>query len=505
MFWKGLAVALATVVISQGAVAQQTAAIPIPKPVTDAIDQHFRDFQTRAHIPGMVWGVVEHGHIVHLGTAGTQDLVTKTPVGADTLFRIASMSKAFTALAILKLRDDGKLRLDEPAETYVPELKSLQYPTSDSPRIRVRDLLSHVAGFVTDDPWGDRQQALPEADFTAMLNNGIALTRPPQSAFEYSNLGYALLGRVITNVSGTPFDAYITREILHPLGMTATGYDVFAAPKASRAIGYRWENEAFAEEPTLGPGVFGAMGGIQTSANDYTRWVAFLLDAWPARDGADTGPVKRATVRELAQGLNFPQQSRRDSLDGASGPCEAASNYAMGFSVVADCDLGTYLTHSGGYPGYGSNVLLLPDAGIGVFAFASRTYAGPSGAVRQAALELARAGLLQNRSLATSPELAHAYDLARAMFSAGSVAPGENALAMNFLLDRSAANWAKALGELKTASGKCDVAAPITATGLLSGKFSWGCDTGRIDGELDIAPNLPAKIQSLRLKFVPKA
>ncbi len=77
------------------------------------------------------------------------------------------MSKAFTALAIFRLATKGRLSLDELAETYVPELKGWTYPTTDSPRLRVRDLLGHVAGFVTDDPWGDRQQVLPEAAFTA--------------------------------------------------------------------------------------------------------------------------------------------------------------------------------------------------------------------------------------------------------------------------------------------------------------------------------------------------
>ena len=71
----------------------------------------------------------------------------KRPVTADTLFRIASMTKAFTALSVLKLRDDGKLALDAPAETYVPELKALKYPTEDSPKIRVRELITHTAGF----------------------------------------------------------------------------------------------------------------------------------------------------------------------------------------------------------------------------------------------------------------------------------------------------------------------------------------------------------------------
>ncbi|MDP1346396.1 serine hydrolase domain-containing protein, partial [Klebsiella pneumoniae] len=85
---------------------------------------------------------------------------SRRPVTPQTLFRIASMTKAFTALSVLSLRDDGKLQLDALAETYVPELRGWRYPTSDSPRIRVRDLLNHTAGFVTDDPWGDRQTPL---------------------------------------------------------------------------------------------------------------------------------------------------------------------------------------------------------------------------------------------------------------------------------------------------------------------------------------------------------
>ena len=88
------------------------------------------------------------------------------------------MTKSFTALSILKLRDDGKLSLDAPAETYVPELRGWKYPTDDSPKIRVRELLTHTAGFVTDDPWGDRQTPLPEDDFTRLLQRGRAVHAP---------------------------------------------------------------------------------------------------------------------------------------------------------------------------------------------------------------------------------------------------------------------------------------------------------------------------------------
>ena len=226
---------------------------------------------------------------------------------ADTLFRIASMTKAFTALTVLKLRDDGKLQLDAPAETYVEEMRGWKYPTQDSPRIRVRDLLNHTAGFVTDDPWGDRQTPMAEAEFSRLLREGVPFTRPPATAWEYSNLGYALLGRIITNVSGHPYADTITQSLLKPLGMESSGFVVDAAPRERRALGYRWEDDRWRLEPTMAHGAFGSMGGIQTSANDYARWVAYLLSAWPPRDEANAGPVNRATVRELGQGSSFPR------------------------------------------------------------------------------------------------------------------------------------------------------------------------------------------------------
>ena len=184
------------------------------------IDQGMERYRLDAHIPGMVWGVVKDGRLVHVKGAGVQDIESKRPVTAETLFRIASMTKAFTALSVLKLRDDGKLALDAPAETYVPELRGWRPPTEDSPKIRVRELITHTAGFVTDDPWGDRQTPLPEDEFTALLRDGVAFTRPTATAMEYSNLGYALLGRIVANVSGGPYKDFVQRTLLTPLGMT---------------------------------------------------------------------------------------------------------------------------------------------------------------------------------------------------------------------------------------------------------------------------------------------
>lgn len=121
---------------------------------------------------------------------------------ASTRFRIAPMSKAFTAMAILRLRDAGRLSLDAPASRYVPELRAWRYPTTDSRPVRVRDLLHHSAGFVEDNPWSDRQQPLSEAAFSAMLRAGVPFAQALGLRMEYANLCYATLGRIVSNVSG---------------------------------------------------------------------------------------------------------------------------------------------------------------------------------------------------------------------------------------------------------------------------------------------------------------
>ena len=460
------------------------------------VDRAMENYRLDAHIPGMVWGIVQDGRLVHVKGAGVQDLETKRPVTADTLFRIASMTKAFTALSVLELRDEGKLALDAAVETYVPELRGWKYPTDDSPKIRVRDLLTHTAGFVTDDPWGDRQTPLPESAFTRLLREGVPFTRAPATAMEYSNLGYALLGRIVANVSGQPYKDFVQKSLFTPLGMTATGYDAAAAPPERRALGYRWEDSTWKLEPTMAHGAFGAMGGIQTSAADYAKWIAYLLSAWPPRDGADAGPVRRSSVRELAQGANFPAVRLRPGTSGAEA-CREASTYAMGFYAATDCDLALTLSHGGGYPGYGSHVLLLPEFGIGIFAFANRTYAGPRAPVWDAAVTLLRAGRLKPRTPPPSAALTAAYAAAVKIFTAGSVSGTGDVFAMNFLMDRDSEHRARDIAALKAEVGTCDTTPSIAPTGALAGEFTWTCDRGRVRGQIVLAPTPAPRIQSL--------
>lgn len=454
----------------------------------------FEEWRLAAHVPGLVYGLIIDGKLAAVRGLGAQDLESRRPVGAMTRFRIASMSKAFTALAILKLRDEGRLSLDDPAERHVPELGGWRYPTSDSPRITLRHLLHHTAGFVEDNPWGDRQQPMPEAEFSRLLAGGVAFASVPGVRMEYSNLGYAILGRVITNVAEKRYQDYIEASLLAPLNMRATGFDVFAAPPAERALGYRWDDGRWLREPDMPDGAFGAMGGLQTTAADYARWLTFLLSAWPARDGPDAGPVSRTTVREIATGSNYLAARSRTEPAGAA-PCRQPAAYAMGWTEVLDCELGRMLVHSGGYPGYGSIAMMLPHSRTGIFVFANRTYAEAATPALRALLTLNRRGAIKDPALEVSPGLAAAYAAARAVWQSGDIARAP--LAGNMLLDRSADTWRARLAKLKHATGPCADDAPIRPVSAMEGSFTWNCRQGRVTGRVQRSPEPALRLQAL--------
>lgn len=457
------------------------------------IDPLFETFMREHHAPGVVYGVVVDGKLAYVRALGVQDTAGKAPVTADTVFRIASMSKNFTALAALKLRDEGKLRFDVPAETVIPELRGLTYPTTDSAKVTVRDLLAHAGGFVTDDPWGDRQLAMSEADFSKFVAAGVPMSRAPGTAFEYSNFGYALAGRMVTNASGRNYADYIEGAFLKPLGMTATTFDFGRVPAARRAIGYRWQDGAWVEEPVLGPGTFGAMGGLLTSANDYARYMAWELAAWPPRDGAEDNILRRSSVREIMRPQNFASVSRRQDPDG----CDRAQAYGMGTISYADCVLGPHFGHSGGLPGYGSNVLLLPQRGVGVFAFSNLTYANTGRPVREAALLLVKSEAFPVKTVPPSASLVAMAAAAQRIYASGDVMSERSVLAMNMLLDRDAAHRNADIAAVKAKLGACGAVEPFTSDTATSARVSYPCEKGKLQVRLLLAPTATPSLQVL--------
>lgn len=133
----------------------------------------------------------------------------------------------------------------------------------------------------------------------------LIFSNVPGVSFEYSNLGYALLGKVIGNISGQPYQAYVKENILDPLGMHDTQYEYSDIPGEQLALGYFWQDGEWEGVPLMHDGAYGAMGGMWSSIADFSKYVAFHLSAWPPRDEDEAGPVRRSSIREMHQPWQF--------------------------------------------------------------------------------------------------------------------------------------------------------------------------------------------------------
>ena len=267
-----------------------------------AVETRFRQRAEQNHAPATAFGVIYQGELIYRLGFGVRDVTSDTPAGADTIFRIASMTKSFTAAAILQLRDQGRLRLDDAVREYVPEVSGWMLPSADSASLTIRQLLTMSAGFPQDDPWADRQLYQVDEALSAFYRQGATFSSPPGSQFEYSNWGYMLLGRIITNVSGQPALTYISQQLIQPLGMQDTAWSASDLPADRIALPYFWLDEAHQPEELLpSNGDNAAFAGLFTTVPDLARWVAFFLDAWPARDGDDSPILQRSSRREMQQ------------------------------------------------------------------------------------------------------------------------------------------------------------------------------------------------------------
>ncbi len=503
-------VALAVV----GADARQPAGAPSPEFTDPArktklatafsdIDRIFADFATRTHLPGAAWGIVVDGGLAHSGSSGYRDIAAKAPVDADTVFRIASMTKSFTAMSILKLRDEGKLSLDDPADRYVPELKGLTYPTTDSPRVTIRHLLSHSEGFPEDNPWGDRQLADTDAQMSEMMRRGIPFSNAPGIAYEYSNYGFAILGRIVSNVSGRPYAAYVSDNILRPLGMSATTLSQSDVPAMKLAHGYRWEDEKWKDEELLAHGAFGSMGGMLTSVRDLSKYVGAFLAAWPPRDGPETLPVRRASLREMQQA--WRPSFTRVSRDRSSGAIQlTTSSYAFGLRVTQTCDFRLMVAHSGGLPGFGSQMRWLPDYGVGIIAFGNLTYTGWEGAVSEAVDRLAKTGGLQPRVVQPSKALVDARDAVSRLIIKWDDQLADRIAAENLFLDESKERRKAHLEGLRAKVGTCTMPDRFDAVeNALRGTWTMSCASGKLGAALTLAPTMPPTVQFISVDPAP--
>ncbi len=307
----------------------------------------------------LAWGIFRRG-----GPART--------VNADVPYRIASMTKSFTAAAIGVLAADG-LDLDAPFSVLLPELAD----TAIADRT-CRQALTMSTGFTKDDPWADRMEAMTPAELTAWLHLGAIACAPADTGYEYSNLGYALLGMVAEAVTGRAFTELVSTEIVDPLKLTRTGFDHTDFPDL--ATGFRVDLDGGLHPAELtGPGVFSPIGGIISTVNDIGTWMGAHLDSLDRVDSY--------APESLSRILTDDQQPRRTMEIQTSDHHAETLSYGYGLETRLDTRLGRVVCHSGGYPGYGSHMRWFPDLGLSLVVLGNTTYY-PAQRVVQDALDL---------------------------------------------------------------------------------------------------------------------
>jgi CubicO group peptidase (beta-lactamase class C family) len=332
--------------------------------VANIVDPHFDRALDAGVAPGIAYTVLADGEVIHSRGLGTIALDEPQIPDEHTAFRIASMTKSFTAAVVLSLRDEALLTLDSPVVEWVPELAV----GGDAATITVRHLLTMAAGFATDDPWGDRQQALDISAFRALLRRGVTPVFRPGDRFEYSNMGYAILGLVISDITGLSYGDAVRQLVLAPLGMSETGFTPRELSTASVATGYVKRSTGWQIEPIAASGAFSPMGGVISTLSDLALWVNFL-----SGDHADAGVMSDVSLREMKRTQRLVAASSPTAVDEAV-PAPTVTGY--GFGLFEDFrPWGRSVFHSGGYPGFGSHMRWHPASGLAVIALANGTYA----------------------------------------------------------------------------------------------------------------------------------
>lgn len=372
----------------------------------EQMHHYYKDCMVENNLPSIVYGVVVDDSLVFSGGFGYTNIEKEISAGPRSFFRVASMSKSFTAMAILILRDEGKLRLDDPAHCYIPELAGLEYLSRDAGEITIYNLLTMTAGFPEDNPWGDRFLDISDEELLSLVEEGISFSTVTPLNYEYSNLGFGLLGQIIRNVSGLPFQDYITENILKPLDMHESIWEYSMADPQKLAIGYRQLEGDWVKVPMLHDGAFGAMGGLITSVQDFGKYISYHLSAWPPRNEEEKGPLKRSSLREMHR-MNNPRFYKDPARFGDTSEA-LMRGYAYGLVSMKDAAGFLETGHNGGLPGFGSSYVFYPHLGLGIMAFSNLTYVGST--VRSANYrvigELLEKGLFEARTLPVSSILA---------------------------------------------------------------------------------------------------
>jgi len=314
----------------------------------------------RSHnVPGASVAVVKNGEIAWAKGYSMASLNEKLPVTDETVFEAASVSKTVTAWGIMKLAEDGAVDLDAPVEQY---LTRWHLPPSefDHNLVTLRRILSHTAGLSQGgDPGmepGEEVPTLVEALNGAVPSMGaLHVAFPPGENYAYSSIAYSLLELVIEEVTGEPFTQYMQREILDPLGMVNSSFDMTPELRAKRAVGHDWHNTAMPEYQFATRG----MGGLRTTSTDLVLFVAALMP------GPNGEPVGRGVLTPESVAETFkPVPYTNEATSGAKA--------GLGYDQLVFIDSALVAVHKGGdQRGFHSMIVMAPETREGIVILAN--------------------------------------------------------------------------------------------------------------------------------------
>jgi D-alanyl-D-alanine carboxypeptidase len=323
-------------------------------------------------VPGVVVGVVSGGKLAWAKGYGTTDLAGGVPPTPATPFRIGSVSKVFTATAILQLRDAGKLRLDDPVVRHLPWFR-VPNPFPDAPPITIEHLLTHTSGLSREGPfpaWTTHE--FPTREELRAAISKVAVLSPPGKTYRYSNLGVALLGEVVAAASGESWAGYLKKHVTGPLGMTSTTgaptpAEIAALPRQHR------RKQPDGSRGTLDyydTGAFAPAAAVVSTLEDLARFAALHLTADTA------GPP--AGGSQILSGPTLAEMQRPHWVNarwtGARG---------LGWGVSRR-DGHTYVSHGGWIGGHRADLVLDPERGLAAIALTNADDASPGFFAREA-------------------------------------------------------------------------------------------------------------------------
>ena len=375
-------------------------------------------------LPGIAVGVVSGDDLVWARGFGHADVDADQPMESDTRFRMASHSKLFTATAIMQLREEGRIRLDDPVTDYL-QWFTYQTASPDDPPVTIEQLLTHSSGLPREagSHWTDFD--FPTADEVRALMQDRVAPFSPEVRWKYSNLAYTIAGMLVEEVSGMSWADYLQQNIFDPLGMGASSVDQ-PDPMLATGYGRRMPDGSRQVFPFVDARGMAAATGLTSNVEDMARFVSAQF-----RQGARGGDhlLSTASLREMHRVRMLETTWTRGQ--------------GIGFSVQRR-DGTLYVGHGGGYPGYTTNTTIQLDSEVGVIVLTNTNDSNPAQIAQQL---METVGQAVAEATAVQPDVA-AWDPAWERFAGVYRSPGgeTRVLVMNERLV-SMNPWSTSIGE----------------------------------------------------------